>query len=76
MSTERERLTIEKGTYLEDLIRAYPRLVVSPAEKGLTYMKCGMVSWETIEEAARKANIDDIDALVAELAHLVRSPPR
>ena len=70
MSSRDDRPEIQRTTYLEDLIRTYPKLVVPLAERGIACMKCGTVSWDTLEEAARKAGIEDVDALVAELSAL------
>jgi hypothetical protein len=64
---------ITRGTFLEDLVREYPSLVVPLTDKGVLCMKCGTVSWDTIEEAARRAGIEDVDALVGELRELARA---
>jgi hypothetical protein len=64
---------ISRATFLEDLVRDYPRLVVPLVERGIVCIKCGTVSWDTLEEAARKAGIEDIDVLVAELQELART---
>lgn len=70
MSRGHEPLEIHGATYLEDLLRDYPHLVVPLAERGVVCVKCGTVSWDTLEEAARKAGIEDVDALIAELSAL------
>ncbi len=51
-------------------MRDYPSLIVPLAERGVVCMKCGTVSWDSLEEAARKAGVEDIDALVTELRDL------
>jgi hypothetical protein len=63
---------ITRTTYVEDLVRDYPRLVVPLVERGIVCMRCGMVSWDTLEEAAGRAGVEDIDALVGELQELAR----
>jgi hypothetical protein len=70
VSRGHEPLEIHRTTCLEDLLRAHPGLVVPLTERGVICMKCGTVSWDTLEEAACKAGIEDVDALVAELSEL------
>ncbi len=70
MSAGKHNPTIERATYLEDLVRDHPNLVVPLEEQGVICMRCGMVSWDTLEEAARKAGVEDVDALVIKLRDL------
>lgn len=58
---------IEKTLHIEELIDEFQWTVSYLAKKGIVCVECGEPIWGTLEEAARKAGIADIDALIEEM---------
>ena len=62
---------ITKDIYIEDLVGKHPETVGFLMKKGIVCIQCGEPVWGTLEEAAARKGIDDIDGIVKELNELV-----
>lgn len=62
-------MRIERGTWIEELVRVKPSAVRVLREKGIRCLACGEPIWGSLEEAAREKGFTDaqIDDLVGEL---------
>ncbi|MFC1850927.1 DUF1858 domain-containing protein [candidate division CSSED10-310 bacterium] len=58
---------IEKNIPIEDLVQQYPWSVRFLAEKKIVCIQCGEPVWGSLEEAAHRAGIKDINTLINEL---------
>lgn len=62
-------VNIDRGIWIEDLVRERPASVGFLREKGIRCLACGEPIWGTLEDAARDKGFTDeeIDKLVSEL---------
>jgi hypothetical protein len=65
-------MKIDRGIWIEDLVRGLPSSVAFLREKGIRCLACGEPIWGTLSDAAREKGYTDaqIDELVAELKAL------
>jgi len=66
-------MTISKDIYIEDLVGRHPEAVGFLMRKGIVCIQCGEPIWGTLEEAAARKGIADIEGIVKELNELVNS---
>ena len=67
---------IDKNIYMEELVEKHPEAVGFLLKKGVVCIQCGEPVWGTLEEAAMKKGITDIDKLTAELIEFLISNAR
>jgi iron-sulfur cluster repair protein YtfE (RIC family) len=60
---------VERGTWIEDLVREIPGAVTYLRQRGIRCLACGEPIWGTLEEAAQEKGYDDeaIERFVADL---------
>jgi hypothetical protein len=59
---------------VEDLVEKFPWVIGELARRRVVCLQCGEPVWGTLEEAARKAGILDIEGLIAELNRIPPEP--
>jgi iron-sulfur cluster repair protein YtfE (RIC family) len=60
---------VERGTWIEDLVREIPGAVTYLRQRGIRCLACGEPIWGTLEEAAQEKGYDDeaIERIVEDL---------
>ena len=58
---------ITRDIYIEDLIKDYPQSVSLLTRRGVICIQCGEPVWGTLDEALKRAGIEDEDELVGQL---------
>ncbi|MBU0520107.1 DUF1858 domain-containing protein [bacterium] len=58
---------ITKDTYVEDMVRDYPKTVSILMRRGVVCIKCGEPVWGTLGETLDRAGKDDQEDIIAEL---------
>jgi len=62
---------IDKSILIEDLVQQYPAAVGFLMKKGIVCIQCGEPIWGTLEEAAVRKGIDNIEEIVKELSEFL-----
>jgi len=58
---------IHKDIMIEDLVEEYPKAAGILLEEGIVCIQCGEPVWGTLEEAAERKGISDIERIVEKL---------
>jgi hybrid cluster-associated redox disulfide protein len=63
---------IDKEILIEELVQAYPKAVGFLMRKGIVCIQCGEPVWGTLEEAAVRKGVNNVDELVADLKNFLK----
>lgn len=65
--------TITRETYIEDIVENYPTLVRPLREYNIQCIACGDPIWGTLEEAAKRKGVQNLDEIIVELNKIIEN---
>lgn len=66
---------VTKSILIEELVQQHPKSVGFLMKKGIVCIQCGEPMWGTLEEAAKRKNIENIDGIVRDLNEFLALSP-